>query len=160
MPKLEPLQQFICDTCHEIIQSPKEGWLEWIHDGKPRQAHSFRICHHKTASLLEGSEGCYRHGGKSGRSDSHLDYVLDNRMAQVLSFVDPGPYHEPSFSGPGVSDLREWVELVRRLSIPFYEEARLYFSEAEAEGDFQDANEILIYSEVFLRQLIKNYAEK
>jgi len=28
--KLIPLQQWLCDDCHQIIEQPKDGWLEWL----------------------------------------------------------------------------------------------------------------------------------
>lgn len=72
-------------------------------------------------------------------------------------FLDPGQHHEPKFAGPHVKDVREWVELARRLTIPYYEQARLYWSRAEADGFLADENEISIYSEVVLKDLIKEY---
>lgn len=81
-------------------------------------------------------------------------------MAELLRFVDVGEYHEPDFAGPHVTDLREWTELVRRLSIPHYEEARLYWSRARSDGYFDGANEIIIYSEGFLKGMIEKYGEE
>lgn len=30
--ELQPLKQWICDTCGEIIEAPHDGWLEWVTD--------------------------------------------------------------------------------------------------------------------------------
>jgi hypothetical protein len=156
---IRPLEQFVCDTCHEIIKTPKEGWLEWIHDEKGKN-HSFRICHHQLYSPLRGrGEGCYAHGNERGRSDNHLDSILENRMAHLLYFIDVGAYHEPDFTEPHTRDLREWAELSRRLTIPYYEQARLYWQRATDGGYFDGANEILIYTENFLQKLIEEYGE-
>ena len=81
-------------------------------------------------------------------------------MAELLQFVDFGHYHEPEFAGPYVTDLREWAELTRRLTIPFYEEARLYWSEAIDAGDFDSINEIALFTEDFLRDLIRKYGDR
>lgn len=32
--KLTPLKQWICDSCGGIIEKPKDGWWEYIHDMK------------------------------------------------------------------------------------------------------------------------------
>jgi hypothetical protein len=159
MKLMRPLEEFVCDTCGKIIKEPREGWLEWIYDTSTHKAHSFRICHHQAFSPLSGLEGCYRHGRIPGRSDMHLHHILENRMAQLLRFIDVGKHHEPVFSGPHATDLREWSELARRLTIPHYEQARLYWDLAQSGGYFQDANEILIYTEKFLKELIEQYAD-
>lgn len=78
-------------------------------------------------------------------------------MAELLQFIDIGAYHELDFAGPHVNDLREWSELARRLTIPYYEQARLFWEQAQSDGYFQDANEILIYTEEFLKELIEKY---
>lgn len=80
-------------------------------------------------------------------------------MAELLQFIDVGQYHEPDFAGPHASDLREWSELVRRLTIPHYEQARLYWSRAQEDGYFDGANEILIYTQGFLKKLIEKYGD-
>ena len=54
---LTPLTQFICDTCHEIIKRPEEGYMEWIslHDPTKgaREIHNFRIVHQLHYSPLQ-----------------------------------------------------------------------------------------------------------
>ena len=159
MKKLSPLKQFVCDTCGEIIKSPEEGWLEWIYDSKTKKAHSFRLCHHVTASPLGRPTGCYQHSGSAGCSDMHLDAILEHRMAHLLQFIDVGDYHEPEFKGPHASNLREWAEMARRLTIPYYEQARLYWNKAIGDDHFGGANEIKVYTEEFLKNLVGEYAE-
>lgn len=154
---LKTLTQFICDTCGKIIKSPQEGWLEWIRDSKTGKVHSFRIVHHQMASPLKNPEGCYQHGNVIGRSDDHLDHILANPTAELLMHLDIGSYHNPSFSGPYVADFRNYVETFRRLTIPYYEEARLYWDKAIQDGYFVDANELLIFTPSFLRELIARY---
>ena len=79
------------------------------------------------------------------------------QMANILSFLDVGPYHCNTFSGSSINDIREYVELVRRLTIPYYEEARMYWQEALDDGYFTDANEIWIYGTKTLKHLIEEY---
>lgn len=77
----------------------------------------------------------------------------------VLSMIDPGVYHSPTYRGPEVSDIREWVEIFRRLFVPYYEEARLYWQQALAENYFDSFNEVYIYQPETLRRLIERFEE-
>ncbi len=164
---LIPLKQFICDTCSEVINSPEEGWIEWISKLDPvkhtREIHSFNIVHQYSASPLAktNNEGCYQHQGKSGRSDNHLNqFISENyKMANILRMLDIGPYHNPVFKGTDITDLRQYVETVRRLTIPYYEEARLYWNKAKEDGYFDGSNEISIYGVENLKYLIEKFGD-
>jgi hypothetical protein len=148
-------QQWICDTCGEIIESPSDGWLEWRYDG-PRGAHDFRIVHHKSKSPHE--DGCYQHEGP-GRRGSPLDcYVGSDGLATLLSFLDFGNLHPQD--RPQVVNKRELAELIRRLMLPHYEEARLYWPEAKQDDFFEGANEYWPYLQRTLTQVIEQYGPK
>ena len=69
---MKPLKQFRCDTCGQLIESPVEGWVEWVWDRNTRNARAFRICHHVSFSPRRGPEGCYLHG--------HEGFVSRNRL--------------------------------------------------------------------------------
>lgn len=165
---LVPLKQFICDTCGEVVKKPEEGWIEWISksdfENGIREIHSFRIVHHYSFSPLATSnnDGCYQHKGKIGHSDNHLNhFISDNyKMAKILGFLDMGPYHDPKYKGTDITDMRQYIETVRRLTIPYYEEARLYWETALEDGYFQDANELWIYGVDNLKRLIEMYGDK
>lgn len=159
---LKPLTQFYCDTCGEIINSPEEGWIEWISEGN--KVHSFRIVHHHAYSpwAVVSRKGCYQHDGKVGTSDNHLnDFLNENyKMANILRFLDIGPYHDPDNKGSRIVDIREYVEIVRRFTIAYYEEARQYWDEAQSDGYFDGGNELWIYEVDNLKRLVERYGEK
>jgi hypothetical protein len=165
---LTPLNQFFCDTCGEIINSPEQGWIEWIskydENTQTFKTHSFRIVHNyvNSPNADRSNSGCYQHTGATGRHDSHLHSFLneDYKMAKILKFLDIGSIHDPDYKGTSITDLREYVEIVRRLTIPHYEEARKYWAEALEDGFFQDANEISVYGINNLKQLISIYGDK
>lgn len=165
---LIPLKQFYCDTCGEIINSPEEGWIEWISKYNEVSGlddiHSFRIVHHYSCSPLASTKkyGCYQHTDEDGRSDVHLqDFICEEyKMANILRFLDIGSYHVPDYKGSGIVDLREYVEIVRRFTIPYYEEARQYWEEALEDGYFQDSNELWIYGVDNLKNLVEKYGDK
>lgn len=155
--RLRPLEQFVCDTCGEIIDTPEQGYIEWLDDKK---AGRFNIVHHSLRSPLKPSRSCYQHENAYGRSDSALQDFLGSRgVVEMLSFIDVGHYHRPEYHGPDVADLREWTEVARRLFIPHYEEARLYWDRALADGFFEGANELWPYLPETLQKLIEQYGE-
>lgn len=163
---LKPLTQFYCDTCGEIINSPEEGWIEWISKDmeQTHEVHSFRIVHQHSYSPLASvnRKGCYQLEGKTGACDNHLNHFLneDYKMVNILQFLDIGPYHDPDYKGSDIADMRQYVEMVRRFTIPYYEEARHYWAEALEDGFFMDSNEISIYEVNNLKRIIERYGDK
>ncbi len=56
-----------------------------------------------------------------------------------------------------------WVrnaETFRRLFVPYYEEARLYFDAAKADGIFGDVNEVWPYLDSTLQRNIADYGNE
>lgn len=155
---LKPLQQWICDTCNQIIQSPNDGCIEWLSDDNCIQ-YGFKIIHNATCSPKYPPSSCYQYIDIPHQADAPLEYFVGPKgVAYLLSFLDVGPYHDPNFSGPWVKDVREFIEFMRRLTLPFYEEARLYWHNALEEGYFGDANEISVYLPETLESLIAKYS--
>jgi hypothetical protein len=147
MPKMEPLRQWICDTCHEPV-GPDDGWLEWL---EPETgAYDFRITHHERK--------CQKHAYHDDVGDMHLSTFLNAQGLQaLLSMLDVGPLLDPDRTRtPATSDIPSLVEVIRRLHIPFYEEARLYFNAARQDGHFMD-NEVIIFFPKTCRRIIERY---
>jgi hypothetical protein len=95
----------------------------------------------------------------------HLNDVLGAKGEQGLSFllalIDPGPYRDISYQGPKIRDIREWVELTRRLMLPYYEdyeEARIYMDRADTDGFFDGYPARLIYFPETLQLVIVKYS--
>ena len=91
--------------------------------------------------------------------DSKTHKASGFKMVMVLSFLDIGPYLEAEYQGPRIKDMREFVEFTRRLTLPYYEEARLYWNQAEQDGLFDGANEISLYLPRTLEQIVRDYGE-
>ncbi|MCK5472212.1 hypothetical protein KAI54_03425 [Candidatus Gracilibacteria bacterium] len=154
--------QWICDTCGEVINAASEGYVEWINeevDGET-QCRDFHIVHQKVFSPRKNEHGCYQHGEELGRSDLPLENFMGGiGIAQLLSFIDLGEIIDPDNEhDPRINNFREYAEIFRRLHLPFYEEARLYFEMAKKDGFFDGANEIWVYSE--LEEIVKRYGDK
>jgi len=164
--QLQPLRQWICDHCKEIIVKPEDGWVEWLlcTQGECKGLNQgFKIVHQKAYSTLCPEGSCYFYDEPpEGNLKMDLplnEFIGEPGMVRLLSFIDEGPYREKSFSGPHVKDLREWTELVRRLMLPYYEEARLYMKEANTDGFFSESSEVLIYHPETLKEVIKLYGD-
>ncbi len=80
-------------------------------------------------------------------------------MVELTSFVDIGEEFENEYSGPRITDLREWTILFRRLQVPLYEEARQYFSQARDDSNLGGANEVYFYlPDGGLEEILDRYA--
>lgn len=152
---LIPLQQWVCDECGELIEKPEDGWLEWLSSVSHNiPAMGFRIVHHKLASP-RGS--CYYNDSNKDVnpvfiSDGHLDFYLGlNGLATLLTFFLDDKFKA---GNPG-----EVAEIIRRLHLPHYEEARRYFHAAKADDYTYGLNYLAIHSQETLRNIIKEYSE-
>jgi hypothetical protein len=153
MPNLKPLQEWICDTCHEKL-TVEDGWIEWLDPCEAGQGpHSFRIVH--------WGGDCYKYANHLACADSHIDGFLGPfGLQRFLSMLDVGRVLDPSGEAfPAPPEIRSFTDTIRRLHIPFYEEARLYFNEIVADGEFSDYNEVTVFSPDTCRQIIETYEQ-
>jgi hypothetical protein len=155
MMQLEPLRQWICDTCGELIARPEDGWVEWQNEKQktsepePRY-YDFRIVHQIVASPRreERTEGCYAPNHQM--MSSHLHHLLGpDGLIGWIEHIERGT----------VKDLDGWAEMMRRLYIPYYEEARLYLADARDDGYVDSGNEKRLCQET-LQGLVKHYRDK
>ena len=154
---MEPCKQWICDECGKLIEKPKDGWLEWLSEGPMEGYYGFRIVHHKSASPKK--DGCYEYSKHRGRKDMHLkQFLVEEGIIRLLSFVDIGsPFSSDTEHVLMIEDLQEWTELYRRLYIPYYEEARLYWAQAIAMSFFESLSEVAAYLPETLKDMIERF---
>lgn len=148
--KLEPLHNFICDECGQMIENVDDGWLESILDHEMYYS-GFRIVHHITTSPLNRKYGCYYDPDRipGTISDMYLNhYTGIDGLAELMSVF-----------GDKLRDSAELVEIVRRLHLPHYEQARLYWQQAKADGYAGEANEAWPYKQKNLKGIIQMYAK-
>ena len=136
---MKPLEQWVCDTCGRLIESPDQGMLEWSVD-ELGVASGFRIVHEPGASPLPesgGTGGCqYRTDEVESLHDWPLSmYLGPAGLSELLTFLDSNPYLEPDYRGITFHNGREFANLIRRLHLPHYEEGRLYWEEALADDE-------------------------
>lgn len=159
---MEPLKQFICDECGEIIEIPEEGFVEWTREMVAGKLYTsgFRIVHNKFYSPYKQTRahGCYKYNDHPGRSDTHLEHLLEMPQQYLLSFLDLGQFHDIDGNSCSIKDFREYADFARRLTVPYYEEARLYFDDAMSDG-YSECNPYLIFKEDTLKRMIEEYAK-
>lgn len=147
MPSLEPLEEFICDECGEIIENPEDGWVEWIVnyfdvEEKPYyEVSNFRIVHHSTSSP---NKSCYYtdlyNDYEGNDSTEHLHrYLKDKGLSRSLGLMRD--YAKGSIEYKTKDDLVTHLDLIRRVTIPYYEESRIYLENHYT--DFSGEGEIL-----------------
>ena len=117
-----------CDSCRKPISSLEDGWLEWLTDPSGR-CHGLRLVHHMQIGLPLGYRCSYDGLRERARSGSELEdmdlieFLGQDGLMELISMRD-----EPRFADTGIT------EMIKRLHIPGYEEARHHFAEAIAEG--------------------------
>jgi hypothetical protein len=152
---LEPLKQFFCDTCEGIIEKPEDGWVEWLtsyDDERERWVEkNFRICHHVA--------NCMRLASHPDVSDNHLHNLLEDNTMVIQLYGMLESESDPN-GGFGVEDIGEVVEFLRRLTLPYYEEARRYWEEAIKDGCIRvGVSEIHPYLPRTLKGIIERYGD-
>ena len=81
-------------------------------------------------------------------------------LVNLMAWVDAGSHLQPNYQGPEVKNLREWAEIVRRLQLPYYEEARLHMHKARNAGMLKGANETTSFQPQFCKRVVNCYAGK
>lgn len=157
---LVPLKQWICDSCGEIINSPEDGWVEWLSGEETfNSCHGFKIVHNYGSSP-QGKGACFQYREKKDLADMPLTtFTGEEGYICLLGFLDLGPIVVPKYEGPRVKDIREFIEFMRRLTIPYYEEARMFFKEALADGDLDPSSVDMIYDPEDLKRIVEKYGK-
>jgi hypothetical protein len=151
---LRPLEQWICDSCGEVINAPDQGYVEW-QETPDLKKFGFRIVHHALYSPRQQNGGsCYYTNQERGGDLPLTDLVGVRGLVELSSWIDLGDWHDHKYSGPLVRDLREWTTLFRRLQLPYYEEARNCIEQIRDEVD-RGANDIYLYLPETLKTIVE-----
>ncbi len=128
----------------------------------------FKIVHHATHSPRQPYNDCYFHKNKDGwLADTLENFAGHDGLPMLFMFIDEGPYYggtknQSYYDGPSlqIQDLRDWVEFTKRLTIPFYEEARKFILSAKTDGVLEGFSESAIYSQRVLRSILYGYGDE
>ncbi|WP_262173788.1 hypothetical protein [Saccharococcus sp. Marseille-Q5394] len=146
---LEPIKQWICDACGEIIPNAESGWLEWYRDILPDDEigknKGYRIVHHDSRCMYN-ARLLYKENKLT--ADMHLDhYVGHDGLVSLLSKVQYDTEENNE----------ELVEIIRRLHVPYFEEARQLHHLAEEDGYFVGENEVTRYLTSTSKHILNRY---
>jgi len=146
---LELKKQWYCDYCGEVIESDKEGMLEWDsflpEDGREFTAENFRIVHHRRI------KNCRPRHADDHLSDGHLHWYTGSQgLSELLSI-----------QARYTLDTLKFQKIIRRLHVDYYEEAISYLPQAIQDGNYEiDPYENGDISETNLKWLIRTYGRK
>lgn len=133
---------WICDKCGKEIKS-EDGWLEWkkTGEGDKGREYGFRIVHR--IDCIYNQHKVYREENAI-ISDSDLEYFMGPdglmRLLELLSLEEV--------------ESEELLEIIKRIHIPGYEEARPYFNEAIHGYVFEPNTKPMYYSQNNIKAVI------
>ena len=123
-----------CDQCGASIDDAGAGYVLWDRrDGGPE---GYRIIHRGQCD------------DKSYRSSMPLDSFLGpDGLNSLLGFLSIGPIKRAlgEAGKPAVRDMDAFVDFVRRVQIPGYEQVRQHFGDPDILDRFADATETYPY---------------
>ncbi len=139
---MKPLEQWICDTCGTVVEK-ENAYVIWRTD-ENRRAVDFRIIHQRQCDDTD----------KFHQSMPLDTFLGTDGLTELLSFLSLGPLKgQPACDGIG--DMNCFVDFIRRVQIPYYEEARQHFDTEEVRERFSDANEVYPYLTKSLQSIIE-----
>ncbi len=117
-----------CDSCGDLIQRAKDGWVEWTmwKEGSIRKGKGLRLVHHKPASPFESCQYNKMQLREEGLSlqDLALDRCLGpDGLVLLLSLI-----------ADAMLPKDEILVLIQRLHVPGFERAHAHFGIAIQEG--------------------------
>lgn len=152
-------RKWTCDRYFRPIESVKDGWVEWLSIGAyPNiRSENLRLVHHKSASpLTEREPGCYFNQkpifDRTGYMVEDLplrNFVGSDGLMMLLHLLEEGQLPE-----------EEVLEMIKRLHIPGYEQARHYFDEAIAAGVFEPNTQPGYYYQYQIEETLRYIEER
>lgn len=132
--------RWMCDKCGQWIESIDDGYVQWITFSDDKVGRDLQLVHHlkEPDCKFDYTKEDNKDGGRIG--DEHFEfYHSPNGLMTMLSWIADEKL-----------PLAEIVEMIKRIHIPGYEEARLYIDEALSQGiieqtsakNFPSVNEI------------------
>lgn len=120
--------EIICDSCHQVIEHPEDGWVEWLTPANlaTRQISNLRIVHHsKKCQFNERYE--YQHNQKSISDRDLNSFRSISGHVDLLAMLSEAETQE---------ERKSIISIIMRLFIDGYEQIREY------EPSFRQGGEI------------------
>ena len=143
-----------CGSCHELISSVEDGWVEWLAPESDQDnvlLKGLRLVHRSTS------------GGRC-RYDFRREFQQDRSIAEGLPlerFVGPdGLMLLLSLLAAGQMPRDDVLELAKRVQIPGYEQARELLRDAQLAGIMTPAIADGYYLQLEIRALLRWTSER
>jgi hypothetical protein len=142
----QPLTYWYCDVCGEKIENVVGGYVIWKSGGL--KAHGFKIIHQGKCDTNEYPS-----------SAALSDFLGHAGLAYLFSKLSLGPVmlNNGQSSHCQIEDFDEFVDFMRRVQVPHYEEARRHFNNRNLLEDLSDANEVYPYLPEQLESISNKY---
>ncbi len=133
---MQPLTAWKCDACLESITDVKDGHVVWRVEREPYRSYDFKIIHRGRCDPGQAFVNSYA-----------LEVFLGPEgLTMLLSWVaNAGIMRPERQSIREVDNLEEWADLVRRVQVPWYEEARDRLRDSDIQEWLSDGNEYYPY---------------
>ncbi len=142
---LKPLEQWHCDVCGEVIECPKDGYVIWKNDDDHRD-HDFTVIHKIKCDPKKGFP-C---------SMPIETFLGADGLVYLTSFLSLGPIKGVMGSNfTGVRDFDEFVDFMRRMQTPYYEDARRFYETEDVVERYNDANEVMPYMPEYCEKIAR-----
>ncbi|MDG4760484.1 hypothetical protein [Micromonospora sp. WMMD710] len=136
---------WICDSCGDGITDPGMALVVWRSGPEYRD---FLIVHKSV-----GGRDCDPEAGAGYTGNLELKFFLGlEGLTRLLGWLSAGPIRNVPDSNR-VSDMDGFVDLVRRVQIPWYEQARSRFRDEQTHHWLGDANEYYPYQPDVLQRI-------
>jgi hypothetical protein len=150
-----PLGTWACDVCDDpVTADPSDGLVVWRSERTDTgiRLFDFKIVH-KTNLGAPEPRRCDPDNAAGYWSSLDLQQLLGAEgLALLLSWLSAGP-----LKGGGsyleIADMDEFVDFVRRVQTPYYEQARRRFGDEQTHHWLGDANEYYPYLPETLRRV-------
>lgn len=145
----KPLTVWYCDVCNKPVDL-KKGYVVWKSDLPSLKDHSFRIIHQKDCDIDR------RNYSSSAALE---DFVGIDGLAYVTTFLSLGPIKTKLNQGnfTKAKDMDELADFIRRVQLPYYEEARRHFNNPDLIEHYSDNNEYGPYTQESLKRIIERF---
>lgn len=121
---LKPLKQFVCDKSGEVIDITKDCYVEYLfHNLNHEIQYGFKIVNNKF-SCYEMQLSC---------SMEINDFLNGNYLNEAINKIEDNLYGDKSKRIISIEEAVEIHQFKKRLTVPYYEEARLYFKYLDEE---------------------------
>ena len=135
--EMKPLTSWKCDKCGEAV-SAEEGYVIWDGSGSPSDFHIIHQgrCDNKSLAYSQALQ----------------EFLGADGLAHLTSMISYGPAHLGR-GKPESPEADSYIDFFRRVQLPFYEEARAAFNDAEVRANYDDSSESRPYMQDVLQRL-------